>query len=250
MRPARFDAGVDGGGSVRIRIGSPAHHVAMRRVAVAVATALLAGCASAPPPVAPIPSAYRIGAPDVLDIRVLPDPMIQRTATVRPDGYITFDLIGDVKAADRTTEEIATDIEQRIARFKRDARVTVAVERAQSNVVAVFGEVGREGTVALTQQTRVADAIARQGGMGFLAWESRVRLIRTDGEQTTVMRVNMAAIQRGDLSTNVLLEGGDIIVVRPTPLGQFGYLIQSILFPFTSIAGPGASAANIATRVF
>ena len=219
-----------------------------RRAVAAVLATLLAGCATAPPPVAPIPTTYRIGAPDVLDIRVLPDPLIQRSATVRPDGYITFDLIGDVKAAGRTTQEIAEDIERRVARFKRDARATVSVERAQSNQVSVFGEVGREGTVPLSQQTRIADAIARQGGMGFLAWESRVRLIRTDGETTTVKRINMAAIQRGDLSTNVLLQGGDIIVVPPTPLGQFGYIMQSILFPFTSIAGPGASAANAITR--
>lgn len=223
---------------------------APRAVAALALAAVAFGCAAAPPPVAPIPSAYRIGAPDELDIRVLPDPMIQRTATVRPDGYITFDLIGDVKAAGRTTKEIADDIEQRIARFKRDARATVSVERAQSNQVSIFGEVGREGTVPLTQQTRAADAIARLGGMGFLAWESRVRLIRTDGEQTTVSRIDMAAIQRGDLSTNVLLEGGDIIVVPPTPLGQFGYALQSLLFPFTSIAGPGATAASIAARGF
>ena len=82
--------------------------------AALTALCLFAACSTAPPPVAPIPSTYRIGAPDNLVVRVLPEPMIERVVTVRPDGYITFDLIGDVKAGGRTTSEIAEDIEARI----------------------------------------------------------------------------------------------------------------------------------------
>ncbi|MEE3331036.1 MAG: hypothetical protein VX246_09220, partial [Myxococcota bacterium] len=96
------------------------------------------------------------------------------------------------------------------------------------------------------QQTRASDAIARQGGLSMLAWDSRIRLIRSDGETTTVSRIDMAAIQRGDLSTNVLLQGGDIVVVPATPIGEFGYFLQSILFPFTSVIGPASSVARIA----
>jgi polysaccharide export outer membrane protein len=217
----------------------------IQRALVLIAASMLSACASAPPPTAPIPTVYRIGAPDVLRITVLPEPAIERGATVRPDGFITVDLIGDVKASGRTSKDVAEDIEKRIARFKRDARATVSVERAQSNTVAIFGEVGREGSLALTQETRVADAIARQGGMGFLAWSARVRLIRSDGEATTVSRVDMSAIMRGDLATNALLQGGDIIVVPPTPIGEFGYFVQSILFPFTSVMGPASSVARL-----
>lgn len=217
----------------------------MQRALALIVVSMLSACASAPPPSAPIPTLYRIGAPDVLRITVLPDPAIERTATVRPDGFITVDLIGDVKASGRTSKEIGEDIEKRIARYKRDARATVSVERAQSNTVAIFGEVGREGSVQLTQETRVADAIASQGGMSFLAWSSRIRLIRTNGETTTVSRVDMNAILRGDLATNALLQGGDILIVPPTPIGEFGYFIQSILFPFTSVMGPASSVARV-----
>ena len=220
-------------------------HFIQRALALVLISAF-AGCASAPPPTAPIPALYRIGPPDQLSINVLPDPAISRRATVRPDGYITFDLIGDVKAAGRTTREITEDIEKRIARYKRDARATVSVEIAQSNTISIFGEVTREGSLPLSQQTRVSDAIARQGGLSMLAWETRIRLIRSDGKTTTVSRIDMAAIQRGDLSTNVLLQGGDIVVVPATPIGEFGYFLQSILFPFTSVIGPASSVARIA----
>ena len=73
-----------------------------------------------------VDTAYRVGPPDLLDITILPDPVIEREVVVRPDGMISVDLVGDIPAAGRTTEEIAADVEARIGRFKRDARVTVA----------------------------------------------------------------------------------------------------------------------------
>jgi polysaccharide export outer membrane protein len=210
------------------------------------ASLLLGACASNPPPAAmPAPETYRVGAPDVLAINVLPDPAILRTVTVRPDGYVTFDLIGDIEAGGRTTAQIAEDIQRRISRFKRDASVTVSVEAARSNVVSIYGEVRSVGILPLTTQTRVSEAIASRGGPTFLAWKSRVRVIRNNGDETDVFQVNLAGIYQGDLATNMLLEGGDIIVVPPTPLGTFGYLIQQIVFPYQQILGPGLSAATL-----
>lgn len=215
-----------------------------------LAILFLGACASqAPQPPLPTPETYRVGAPDVLAIHVLPDPAIMRTVTVRPDGFITFDLIGDVEAGGRTTAQIAEDIQRRIGRFKRDASVTVSVEAARSNVVSIYGEVGQVGLMALTTQTRVSEAIASRGGPTFLAWNSRVRVIRNQGDETEVFQVDLGAIQEGDLATNLLLEGGDVVVVPVTPIGRFGYFMQQFLFPFSQVIGPSLAAANL-SRTF
>ena len=219
------------------------------RGALLLAVLLLGACASAPPPPAPTPEAYRVGAPDVLQIHVLPDPEIMRTVTVRPDGYVTFDLIGDVQASGRTTAQIAEDIQRRIGRFKRDASVTVSLVSANSNIVSIFGEVRSVGTIPLATQTRVSEAIAARGGPTFLAWNSRVRVIRYYGAETEVFQVDIGAIQKGDLTTNMLLEGGDIVVVPVTPIGRFGYFLQQFLFPFQQVLGPGLAGANLAATL-
>ena len=87
----------------------------IREVSVAQRVALLSivclaafGCAtSAGNPGLPSPSAeYRIAPPDLLEITVRPEPEIEREVTVRPDGRISFDLIGDVEASGRTIEDI------------------------------------------------------------------------------------------------------------------------------------------------
>ena len=75
------------------------------------------GCSTtlAPPPSAPTPSTYRVGAPDQLLVSILPDPVIERAVTVRPDGMISIDLAGDIRAAGHTVDEIAAEVEKRVS---------------------------------------------------------------------------------------------------------------------------------------
>jgi polysaccharide export outer membrane protein len=208
----------------------------------------LTACSSpsgAPP--GPQTLAYRVGPPDQLHITILPEPLIERDATVRPDGMISVDLIGDVAASGRTTEEIAADIEGRIVRFKRDARVTVALGAALSSEITVLGEVGRPSTFPLSRQTRVVEAIGTVGGTGVYAATSRLRLIRTAESKVQVYTVDLSAIQKGDLRTNYLLQGGDIVYVPPGVMATIGYALQAVLFPFQQLIGFGG---QVSTKVF
>ena len=60
---------------------------------ILVAVVLACGCASMPTqPPPPLPT-YRIHAPDVIMVRVRPDPSITQRTQVRPDGYVHLDLI-------------------------------------------------------------------------------------------------------------------------------------------------------------
>jgi polysaccharide export outer membrane protein len=214
---------------------------------------LLLACAGAvacagprPPPASPARSTYRIGAPDHLRIKILPDPAIEQDAVVRPDGMISVDLIGDVQATGRTAGQIAAEIENRIARFKRSASVTVSVLNARTNTVVIYREDGRGAAIELAKETRVAEAIAQAGGYSFLSRRAKVRVIRTDGEATEVLRVNLAAIQRGDLRTNYVLSGGDIVIVPPNAFAIVGYAFQAVLFPFQGLLGAAGTALGTA----
>lgn len=209
----------------------------------------LAACAGsgAGSPPGPAIQSYRVGPPDQLRITILPEPLIEREAVVRPDGMISVDLIGDVAASGRTTEEIAADIQQRISRFKRDARVTVALYAALSSEVTVLGEVGRPATFPLSRQTRVVEALGTVGGTSVFAKTSRLRLIRTAENKVQVYTVNLSAIQKGDLRTNYLLQGGDLIYAPPGVMASIGYSLQALLFPFQQLLGFGG---QVTTRVF
>ena len=208
----------------------------------------LAGCSSpsGPPPAAPVDS-YRVGPPDLLNITILPDPIIEREVIVRPDGMISVDLIGDIGAGGRTPTEIAEDIQTRISRFKRDARVTVALRAALSAEVTVLGEVARPSTFPLTRQTRLVEAIGVVGGPTLFAAKQRIRIIRYSDGGTQVLITDLASIENGDLSTNFLLRGGDLVVVPPSNWAKVGYALQAALWPFQQVIGFGT---RVTTTVF
>jgi polysaccharide export outer membrane protein len=207
------------------------------------------GCASYEPHPEPQPAkdfgTYRTGPPDQLLVSVLPEPLLERTVTVRPDGMISFDLVGDIQASGRTLDEIASEIESKIGEYKRGARVTVALAGSRSISVTVLGEVRGPTNFPLDRDMRVIEAVGRVGGNSIYASRSNARVIRSIGGQTTVLPVDLAAIERGDLRTNLWLMPGDIVFVPPTILARIGYFISGITFPFQAILGSGIG--NIAT---
>lgn len=196
------------------------------------------GCGTAPKstPLAETASvgdavAYRVGPSDQLSIRVLPDPAIDRTARVRPDGRFSMDLIGDVNAAGRTTDEIAREIEERIAEFRLSPSVTVSVEQIQSTAISVTGEVASPSSFALERETRVSEAVAMAGGATTLGATSRVRVIRREGGQTVMYLSSLDHIQRGDASTDFILEKGDLVYVPAAVPVVAGYKLRRALYP-------------------
>ncbi len=224
-------------------------HPALRALCLAP-LAFLVACATAgpgsgPPTLSPqTGQPYRVGPPDNLRISILPEPEILRDVVVRPDGMISVDLIGDVPAAGRTVDEISKDIERRIGRFKRDARASVALVAALSTEITVLGEVGRPSTFPLERETRVIEALGTVGGPSLFADENGVRVIRVVEGVPQIYMVNIDAIQKGDLSTNLTLQGGDIIVVPPSGFARVGYAIQSLLFPFQQLLGLGSRVST------
>lgn len=230
------------------RAGSIGKFRSQRRGLASLALVVLGAmaCASPAPPPALIPhSAYRVGAPDEIQISILPEPRIERVLTVRPDGKVSLDLIGDVQASGLTTEQIAESVRVAIGRYKRDSSVTVTVIAAESDTISLFGEVRSPGTFPILHDIRVAEAIAQLGGTTHFASKRYIRVIRTDNRKTVVHDVNLTRIQGGDLSTNIQLMSGDIIVVPPTTLAKVGYFLQQLLFPFQPLIEVGRSYGGV-----
>jgi len=216
----------------------------------ALALGLGSACATtpaAPPPAKEFYTSYEVGAPDRLQVVIQPEPVLTESVVVRPDGMISIQLLGDVPAGGRSLPEIAADIEQRISRYKRDAQVTVMLEAAESTAITLLGEVNRPASFPLVKETRIAEAIGHVGGTTLFANVDKIRLIRHAGSETFVYAIDMGAIQKGDLRTNVVLSQGDIIYVPPTIWARVGYAVNALLFPISPLFGLATGvAANVA----
>jgi polysaccharide export outer membrane protein len=204
---------------------------------------LLAAALQAPPgPVASgaTPAAeewgrdYRIGPEDVLKIAVYGHPDLTQTVAVQADGTFVFPLLGRVPAQDLAPQELELRLADLLGReFIRDPQVSVTVQQYRSKVVFVVGEVTRPGLYPLVGTRRLVEVLAKAGPLTAGAGTEVVVVRSRSGEarpvlpsevggeaaagHAEVIRVDIRAIEGGDLGQNVALLPRDTVFVPAAP---------------------------------
>jgi polysaccharide export outer membrane protein len=157
---------------------------------------------------------YRISAEDVLDISVWKEPDLQREVTVRPDGGVSFPLVGNIEAAGSTPKELEAIITQQLATYIPDAVVTVSVIDIQGLRIYVSGKVQNPGQFVVGRYVDVLQAITLAGGLTPFADEKGIQVIRRSPDGDRVFEFNYAQVKKGrKLEQNIVLETDDVVVV-------------------------------------
>lgn len=193
-------------------------------VALAAVVAFAAtGCGGAPelppaPPASSLPSAeYRIGPGDSLNIFVWRNPELTVTVPVRPDGRISIPLVEDVVAIGKTPTALAREYEQRLAKYIKEPLVTVIVENFVGPIpdqVRIIGEAAQPRSLPYRADMTVLDAMIAVGGLTRYAAGNDSVIVRTVNGQQNTYAVHLADLIRdGDISSNVALQPGDIVII-------------------------------------
>lgn len=103
---------------------------------------------------------------------------LSRLVTIRPDGIVTFPLIGDVVAAHKTIPELLSEVGVMYDDFLTGLHVNLFLEESQGAVVYVMGAVNTPGAIEIQTPITVLDAIARTGGMLSTASPSNLIIFR------------------------------------------------------------------------
>lgn len=159
---------------------------------------------------------YKIGPLDTLNIIVWRNPELTATVTVRPDGHISTPLVEDMQAAGKDPAELSREVAQALGRFVREPMVTVVVSGFQgvySDQIRIVGEAARPQAVSYRQNMTVLDVMIQVGGVTDFADGNGAVLIRgaEGGKQYSVRLKDL--LRRGDISANVAVMPGDIIIV-------------------------------------
>ncbi|HAZ95005.1 MAG TPA: sugar ABC transporter substrate-binding protein [Porticoccaceae bacterium] len=163
---------------------------------------------------APALEAYLLNPGDQLMVSVWNEESLERTITVLPDGKISFPLVGHLTAAGETASVLEDKITAKLDAFIADPEVNVTVTNTRGNVSYVVGKVLKPGPIVMVQATTVMQALAMAGGLNEFASANSIKIIRSTGEQETLLKVRYSDLEKGsDLSSNHRLEAGDVIVV-------------------------------------
>jgi polysaccharide export outer membrane protein len=192
------------------------------QVAAVLVAAALVGCKTTPTyPPAPQNAAtpdylYKIGPLDSVNVVVWRNPELSTSVPVRPDGKITAPLIEDLPALGKDPTTLARDIEKALSRYIRDPVVTVIVTGFNGpypEQIRVVGEAAKPQALAYRQGMTVLDVMIAVGGLTDFADGNNASIMRTSegGKQYSVRLKDL--VKRGDISANVDVKPGDILLV-------------------------------------
>jgi polysaccharide biosynthesis/export protein len=172
-----------------------------------------AGGGAAPTSVVTDPS-YEIGPEDALEISVWKDESLKAATLVRPDGGISFPLIGEVMVAGKTAAQVRDEVTRRLDKYVPEPVVNVAVVRVASYRVYVLGRVNKPGEYPLGRTVNVLQALSLAGGVTPFAVEEGIRIIRKVGSESVSIPFDYSRVLRGgDMSQNIMLKSGDVVLV-------------------------------------
>lgn len=172
-------------------------------------------------------SSYRIKSGDVLQIEILEDSALNRRALVTPDGKIAFPLIGAVRAAGLSVDQVRQNLTSQLAsNFATPPSVFVAlatvakrkarVQRAPATIsIYALGEVASPGEKEVKPGTTLLQFLSQTGGFTKFAATKRVQVRRVNASGIErIFTFNYAAMERGGRITGFgALIDGDVIVV-------------------------------------
>lgn len=158
---------------------------------------------------------YRIGPGDVLEIGVWKNPDLQKQLAVLPDGKIHFPLVKEMEAAGLTVAELEAKISGKLTTYIPEPDLSVSVVQVNSLMIYVIGKVNKPGRFPLNAEIDVLQALALAGGLNPFAREKEIAIFRKTRSETRIFNFNYEEVSQGEkLDQNIMLERGDVIVVR------------------------------------
>jgi polysaccharide export outer membrane protein len=196
---------------------------------------------------------YVIGPGDNIHFYVWGNPDLSTTVPVRPDGKITVPLVEDLLASGKTPNQLARDMEKKLATFVRDPQIVVMVtsfQGVEDQQIRVLGRIGGSGSgsgnsggsgggsygssgggfggsaggggigryqgksLPYERGMTLLDVVIKIGGIDQFADGNRASVIRKVNGKLNRYQVRIDdLIESADLSANVSMMPGDILIV-------------------------------------
>lgn len=178
----------------------------------------------------PSQAEHFLGPGDVLTIDVIPHTEgFYGIFTIDDGGYIDTYYFGQVYVNGMTPHEVSEYLRELYKLYILEPAVRVNLEKSVNARYVVIGEVWYPGVYTMPPKVSVVEAIAIAGGPMYSALLWDVKVIRGDMNNPQVISVNVEDIlKKGDLSSNITVEQGDIIYVPRTMIARVNKLLDSI----------------------
>ncbi|MEW5902394.1 MAG: polysaccharide biosynthesis/export family protein [Acidobacteriota bacterium] len=186
---------------------------------------------------------YKVGAKDLLEIKVFELPELSQTVRVSEDGSISLPLVGRIEVQGLTKDAVEAKLAGLLeAKYLKNAQVSVFIKEYQSQQVAVIGAVEKPGTYELVGRMSLLQVISQAGGFKENASNEIFVLREGRSGNTATIGIDLKdLLLNGNQKLNIPLMPSDIINV---PVDQ---IIK--VFVFGEVRNPGALQVKMSEKI-
>lgn len=164
---------------------------------------------------------------DVVELKFFYTPQLNETQTVRPDGKIALQLVGEVDVQEKTPAEVRRDLLELYAPHLEELEVAVIVRSFWNRRVFVGGQVITPGIVEMPGKITVLEAITQAGGFDLREAELKnVVVIRHRDGRRYGHALDLKAAIAGDKTAPFFLQPQDIVYVPRTKIAKVNQWID------------------------
>jgi polysaccharide export outer membrane protein len=162
---------------------------------------------------------YLLRPNDTIGVSVFLEPELSvENGQIDPAGNIILPLVGAVRAAGRSPEELASALEGALRRYVNEPKVAITVTPAE-RTIAVEGAVGRPGVYPVTNNVSLIEALALGGSPTRYADNNEIFVLRELNGRQAGARFDINRIRAG-LDPDPIILPGDRIVVSGSQLKE------------------------------
>lgn len=154
---------------------------------------------------------------------------LSRLVTVRPDGFVTFPMVGELLVAGRSIADVGKELNLLYEKYLPGLNCDLFLEKHTGSVIYVQGEVNKPGVFAIAKPLSVVEALALAGSVTPSAKLENVVVVRRQKDQLVATRVDVA--RSLDLSADrafFILQPDDIVLVPKTRLSLAAEVVRNI----------------------
>ncbi len=142
---------------------------------------------------------------------------LSRLVTVRPDGYVTFPMVGEMLVANKTIADVNKALNDKYAATMAGLHVDLFLEKHSGSMIYVVGAVTKPGTYPIARPITVLEALTLAGSYTPGAKLESIIVVRKHETKLIATRINLAdTLDLKEDSRFFYLQPDDIIYVPRT----------------------------------
>ena len=178
----------------------------------------------------PVPL-LNLGPGDGLDFKFFNTPELNDSQTVRPDGKITLQLIGEVMVQGKTPEELRAELIRLYIPALKNPEVVVIVRSLSDRRVYVGGEVNKPGIIPMPSRLTALEAIIEAGGFKMdTAKLKSVVIIRQREGKLRGSLIDFSGTPNGEAGPPIYLQPRDIVYVPETAIVKVDRWVDQYIY--------------------